>query len=111
MRNLLFLIFVFGVVTGSAVLLHTIVGPFDDAGWHIGIYAFVWVYATITVMKYREARRLFTYFVQQGYTEKAADEGAVGILSIRRFAKRKQPKIDKERQEFERLRKKFDPSS
>jgi hypothetical protein len=86
------------------------VGPVES-WWPIGIYAATWVTLTVVRMKHTERRRLFTYFVHQGYTENAADEGAAAILSIQRFAQRKQPKLDKDRQEYERLRKKFEPDS
>lgn len=109
MRTVFSLLFDVAVVIGSAILLHTTLGPLGDGGLHVGIYAAVWVCVTTWSLKYQERRRLFTYFIHQGYTEKAADEGVARILGIRHFAKRTQPKLDKEHAEYERLRKKFDP--
>jgi len=102
------------VLVVSIVVLHPILeehASAEVAYWIVGLYSAAWVYATMTGMAWVVGRKLFTYFVTQGYSEEAADREIVKIAAIRRLAERKQPKIDKERNEYERLRQKFDPPS
>ena len=99
-------------IVALSYTLHPILEEQESAGvayWLIGIYSAAWVYATMSAMAWMVERKLFTYFVTQGYSEEAADREIAKIAGIRRLAERRQPGIDKERDEYERLRQKFDP--
>lgn len=89
---------------------------YEDASkpWVLGSFfgaVFVSIYIGILTGEEFAEQRLFTYFMIQGYSEEAADREIATFEQITpdRWAKRMGGVRRKEREEYERLRKKFDP--